>query len=113
MEKLYVYKEIGDKKHPYTITNLEALMDAAQDLSSDGLRLWIAISTLRSDRANYVRANELFDAFGFSSKEQYSDAVIELMKKGYIFDAIDSNKKMASFAFFEKKQEIEEEEVAI
>lgn len=109
MIKLQVFKEPGDRFHPYTITNLEAMMNAAQDLSSNGFKLWMALSTYRSDKINAFRSTECCGDFGFTD-EEFDAALEELGDKRYIMYALDTKKKkIHSVGFFEMTHEETEE----
>ncbi len=78
-----VEKEKCDKENYYTMINLSALESAAADLKAGAFKLWIYIAKNQNGFTFGLSNKAVAEYFGIK-KDQYDNAVKELIEKGYL-----------------------------
>lgn len=78
-----IKKEITDEKHYYCKINLNALESAAIDLKSGAFKLWIYFAKNQDNYTFGLSNKAVAECFGIK-KDQYDNAVKELIEKGYL-----------------------------
>ena len=78
-----VEKEKCDKENIYTMINLSALESAAADLKAGAFKLWIYIAKNQNGFTFGLSNKAVAEYFGIK-KDQYDNAVKELIEKGYL-----------------------------
>ena len=78
-----VEKEKCDKENLYTMINLLALESAAADLKAGAFKLWVYIAKNQNGFTFGLSNKAVAEYFGIK-KDQYDNAVKELIEKGYL-----------------------------
>ena len=80
-----IKKEKCDKQNYYAMINLNALESAAADLKSGAFKLWVYFAK-NQDNFTFGLSNQaVAEQFGIK-KDQYDNAVKELIAKGYLIE---------------------------
>ena len=80
-----VEKEKCDKENHYTMINLLALESAAADLKAGAFKLWVYIAKNQNGFTFGLSNKAVAEYFGIK-KDQYDNAVKELIEKGYLIE---------------------------
>ena len=80
-----VCKELCDNQHYYTMINLNALECAAIDLKSGAFKLWVYLAKNQNNFTFGLSNKAVAEQFGIK-KDQYDNAVKELIEKGYLIE---------------------------
>lgn len=92
-----VCKELCDKQHYYTTINLNALECAATDLKSGAFKLWIYLAKNQNNYTFGLSNKAVAECFGIK-KDQYDNAVKELIEKGYLIETAKNQYKFLELA---------------
>jgi len=80
-----VIKEPCDRQHYYTAINLEAIENAASQLSGDGFKLWIYFAK-NQDKYNMSLSSKHAEQTFNLTKARYDNGIHELIKYGFLID---------------------------
>ena len=80
-----VEKEKCDKQHLYTTINLLALETAGAELKAGAFKLWVYIAKNQNNFTFGLSNKAVAECFGIK-KDQYDNAVKELIEKGYLIE---------------------------
>lgn len=80
---IQVKKEKCDKQNYYAAINLNALENAATQLKSGAFKLWVYFAKNQDGFTLALSNKAVADTFGIK-KDQYDNAVKELIEKGYL-----------------------------
>ena len=92
-----VCKELCDKQHYYTTINLNALERAAIDLKSGAFKLWVYLAQNQNNYTFALSNKAVAEYFGIK-KDQYDNAVKELIEKGYLIETAKNKYKFVELA---------------
>lgn len=85
-----IKKEKADNKNYYCKINLSALECAATDLKSGAFKLWIYFAKNQDNYSFGLSNKAVAETFGIK-KDQYDNAVKELIEKGYLIEQSKNN----------------------
>lgn len=99
-----LHKEPCDNNNLYAKINLNAMEQAAQDLSAGGFKLWCYFAKNSPTYKNWdLSSKDADNSFGLKSS-QYSSAVDELIKKHYLIETPSDSSKLNLWEFYELSQ---------
>lgn len=99
-----LHKEPCDNNNLYAKINLNAIGQAAQDLSAGGFKLWCYFAKNSPTYKNWdLSSKDADNSFGLKSS-QYSSAVDELIKKRYLIETPSESSKLNLWEFYELSQ---------
>lgn len=82
---IQVKKELCDSNNHYTMINLNALECAARNLKSGAFKLWVYFAKNQDNYTLALSNKAVAEYFGIK-KDQYDNAVKELIEKGYLIE---------------------------
>lgn len=95
---IQVKKEKCDNYNYYTMINLQALETAAIDLKSGAFKMWVYFAKNQNNYTLALSNKAASEYFGIK-KDQYDNAIKELIEKGYLIEQSKNN-----YMFCELKQ---------
>lgn len=103
-----VIKEPCNKENYYTLINLNALTNAANELSGDAFKMWVYFSKNQNGYEFDLSSKHAEESFSLS-KRRYDNSIQELIKAGYLVDTnTDAKKVKNSWTFYEIPLELKE-----
>ena len=92
-----VKKQPTDKQNYYTMINLNALESAGRDLKSGAFKLWVYLAQNQNNYTFALSNKAVAEYFGIK-KDQYDNAVKELIEKGYLIETAKNKYKFVELA---------------
>lgn len=79
-----IQKEKSNKENIYSIMNIQALQVAVNQLSHNGLMLWIYLNKNQDKYTLGLSKADILNKWGIGSKSSYDRAVAELIDKQFL-----------------------------
>ena len=96
-----IRKEPCDKQHYYTMINLQALVQAAEDLDGDAFKMWVYFSKNQAGYELQLSSKHAMETFGLT-KDRYNKAIHALIKNGNLVDTNTDPQEVANrWSFYE------------